>query len=258
MPLGLLIGVAALVAAAAHAGVRLAFLWQPSALLVVFGGTLGAVIVRRNVRAVFAAARSMFGLMLKPEQDACADEAVKLAWLARAARRDGVRVYETHAGQSRDPLVSTALALAADRANPKLVRTTLERILSREDETGLQDAATLEAAGGYAPTFGILGAVLGLIGVLGALDNPSALGGGIATAFVATLYGLGAANLLFFPVAARLRLRHSLQMRRREALADALVALSASELPSAIAERYAAHDISADQTTRTRLRAVSR
>jgi chemotaxis protein MotA len=142
---------------------------------------------------------------------------------------------------SDDPLVAHALSLAADYAEPSQVRDRLNRILDAEDEQGLGDVATLDAAGGYAPTFGIIGAVLGLIYVLRSIADPGALGAGIATAFVATIYGVGAANLIFFPLASRLREQHRARMKQREVLAEALVALAAQESPSAIAMRLTGH-----------------
>jgi chemotaxis protein MotA len=137
--------------------------------------------------------------------------------------------------------VARALTLAAEYAEPSLVRSAVDTILEHEDREGRRQATLLESAGGYAPTFGILGAVLGMIHVLRSLDNPSALGVGIATAFVATIYGIGLANLLFFPLASRLRERHESQMRRREALADALVAISAHESPASIKRLFSEH-----------------
>ena len=114
----------------------------------------------------------------------------------------------------------------------------LTRRLDLEDEKGLEDSATLEAAGGFAPTFGILGAVLGLISVLSVLDKPNALGMGIATAFVATIYGIGLANLLFFPLASRLKARHEANMKRREEIAQVILALQTRETPRAIINQF--------------------
>jgi chemotaxis protein MotA len=143
-------------------------------------------------------------------------------------------VLESHAAASSDPLIGQALQLISQYTHVDLVRARLARILEFEDERGLSEATTFEAAGSYAPTFGILGAVLGLIQVLRAVAEPNALGHGIATAFVATIYGVGVANLLFFPLASRLRERHRSHMKRREAMAEALVALAANESPSAV------------------------
>jgi chemotaxis protein MotA len=237
---GIVIGLLAVGLGAALEGIRPRFLWQPTAMLVVFGGTAGAVIVRRNLSGLLRAARSCALLLFKEKKDENLIQAARLTWLAHMARREGVRIFERHAANNSDRLVSTALLLAADRTNLEEVRAALDRILREEDEEGLRDAATLEAAASYGPTFGIIGAVLGLISVLRSLAEPAALGTGIATAFVATLYGIGLANLILFPLASRLRERHESQMRQREALTDALMALAANEVPSAIAMRFSA------------------
>ena len=235
---GLLVGLAAVGGAGALEGIRPGFLWQPTAALVVLGGTAGAVLVRRGAGGLASSARATLALCLRERGEDDEATVARLAWISRAARREGVKSFERHAEHTRDPLVACALALAAEYAEPQAVRARLERILDEEHEAGLAEAATLEAAGGFAPTFGIIGAVLGLIHVLRLLEAPGALGTGIATAFVATVYGVGVANLFFFPVAARLRSRHEERMRRRESLADALVALAANESPSAIARQY--------------------
>jgi chemotaxis protein MotA len=150
-----------------------------------------------------------------------------------------VRAIEAQAEASRDPLVTRALQMTAQYLPPAEVRLALDHLLDLEDERGMREVATLDAAGGYAPTFGVIGAVLGLIFVLRSIADPSAIGTGIATAFVATLYGLGVSNLILFPLASRLRERHQARMKQREILADALVALSAHESPVRIAARLA-------------------
>jgi chemotaxis protein MotA len=240
VPLGLFIGLLTIGAGAMLEGIRLGFLWQPTAALVVIGGTLGAIIIRRGVAGVSESLRAAWGLFFHESTDEAEAALARLVWLARLAKREGVKALEAHAANQRDPMMVQALLLTSQYAEPAIVRRQLSRILEYEDERGLRDVATLEAAGGFAPTFGILGAVLGLLQVLRALAEPNALGAGIATAFVATIYGVGVANLLLFPLAARLRERHEAQMRHRAALVDGLVALAAHEGPGAIAQRYAA------------------
>jgi len=238
---GLLIGALAIGASVIFEGIKPAFLWQPTAALVVLGGTLGAVTVRcglGGLRSIFSATLQLFTRDVDVDDEGMI---ARLAWLARSAKREGFTVFEQYAGSSDDPLVSEGLMLTAEFTEPALVRAALDNILDHEDQLGRRQATILDSAGGYAPTFGILGAVLGLIHVLRSLDNPGALGVGVATAFVATIYGIAFANLLFFPLGARLREQHDLRMRRREALADALVAISAHESPSNIKRRFAKH-----------------
>jgi chemotaxis protein MotA len=236
--IGLLVGVAAIGACAMLEGIRLGFLWQPTAVLVVFGGTLGAVIVKRGLSGVKEAAITAYKLCFRENNDEIEATRARLIWLARAARHEGVRAFESHGGINRDPLVAQALSMASDYAKPAEVRTRLDRMLDEEDERSASEAATFEAAGGYAPTFGIIGAVLGLISVLRSIADPNSLGAGIATAFVATIYGVGAANLVFFPVASRLQDRRRVRMKQREMLAEALVALASHESPTSIATSF--------------------
>ncbi len=237
--LGIAVGLMTIILGAWLENLKLGFLWHPTAALIVGGGTLGAVIVRRGWVGIISAVKAVWRLRLRNEDDeAHKIELAKLAWLSRSANKNGVRAFENHADNSTDTLVTQGLILIADCAEKEQVKEVLARRLDLEDEAGLQDSATLEAAGGFAPTFGILGAVLGLISVLRVLDRPEALGTGIATAFVATIYGLSLANLLFFPLAARLRARHETQMKRREELVSVILSLGAKETPRAIINRF--------------------
>jgi chemotaxis protein MotA len=236
--IGLVIGFSAVAASMAIDGIKPRFLLQPSALLIVLGGTIGAVTVRSGISGLWAALKQTFSLFRR--QDADEDEAMiaRLAWLAHAARREGQRVFERYASTTNDKLVARGLTLASEYAEQSVVVSSLDAVLDEEDQAGQRHISIIESAGTYAPTFGILGAVLGLIHVLRSIDNPSGLGTGIATAFVATIYGVGIANLVFFPLAARLRERHQMRMRRREKLAEALVAVCANESPASIKRRF--------------------
>lgn len=237
--LGVFIGFTAIIAGAWFEGLNLGFLWHPTAALIVGGGTLGAVIVRRGGKGVTNAVSAVWKLRFKDEEEESHKvELAKLAWLSRSAQKSGVKAYESFAESSKDPLVSQGLLMVAERAGKEQIKEFITRRLDSEDEFGLEDAATLEAAGGFAPTFGILGAVLGLIGVLRVLDKPDALGIGIATAFVATIYGIGLANLLFFPLASRLKSRHEAKMKRREEIASVILALQTNENPRTIINQF--------------------
>jgi len=238
--IGLLIGLSAIALSMFLDGTKPRFLWQPSAFLIVIGGTIGAVTVKSGLSGLLASLRETFGLLRRSDTDE--DEAMiaRVAWLARTARHDGRPVLERYANTTEDPLVARGLALAAEYSEPNLVASCLDGVLDEEDHEGQRHIAVLESAGAYAPTFGILGAVIGLIHVLRGIDHPAELGSGIATAFVATIYGVGIANLFFFPLAARLRERHQVRIRRREKLAEALVALTANESPMNITRRFIA------------------
>lgn len=237
--LGTAVGLGAILLAAWFEDLKIGFLWNPTAALIVFGGTLGAVIVRRGLGGVFSALRAVWNLQIK---DADADnhkvEIAKLAWLSRTAQKNGVKEFENYADGAHDPLIAQGLMLVADCAAEEKIKEILARQLDSEDEDGLQESATLEAAGGFAPTFGILGAVLGLISVLRVLDKPEVLGVGIAAAFVATVYGIGIANLFFFPLAARLRARHDAKMKRRDEIVSVILALTTKQPPRTIINQF--------------------
>lgn len=237
--LGAGIGTCAIIFGAWFEDLRLGFLWNPTAALIVFGGTLGAVIVRRGLSGVVQSIRSLWNLqVVETDETQHKLELARLAWLSRTAQKNGVKEFENYAESSRDPLVAQGLMLVADGTDESKIKVVLDRRLSIEDDAGIQDAATLDAAGGFAPTFGILGAVLGLIAVLRVLDKPEILGAGIATAFVATVYGIGAANLFFFPLASRLRARHETAMRRREELIAVILALRTQETARNIMNQF--------------------
>ena len=239
--IGIAIGFAAILSGAWLDDLNLAFLWHPTALLIVAGGTLGAVIVRRGTSGVRDAVRAVWRLQQRGKADVEENrklELAKLAWLSRSAQKNGIKAYESFADTCGDPLIAQGLLMVADRSDRHHIEQYLVRRLDLENDDGLQEAATLEAAGGFAPTFGIIGAVLGLIGVLRVIDRPEALGVGIATAFVATLYGIGLANLIFFPLAARLRANHQARMRFREEISAVILALAASETPRSIVNRF--------------------
>lgn len=237
--LGVVIGLAAIIIGAWSEGLNISLLWHPTAALIVCGGTLGAVIVRRGVSGINSSVKAIWQLRHKDgDEDAHRMEVAKLAWLSRSFQKSGVRAYENYAEQAKDTLIAQGLIMLADRADKHQIKEVLSRKLILEDEKGLQDSATLEAAGGFAPTFGILGAVLGLISVLRVLDRPDALGVGIATAFVATIYGLSLANLIFFPLAARLRARHETHMKRREEVVSVILSLGSNEPTLAIINQF--------------------
>lgn len=236
--IGALLGVLVIGLGAAFDGVRPKFLWQPSAALIVMGGTLSAVILRRGFYNLITTLKAVGNLFLKDKTDEHRATLARLAWLSQSEKKQGVKVFENYADSCDDKLVKSGLYLVAEYADIEKVRKALDEELREEDEKGRKNVATLEAAGGFAPTFGILGAVLGLISVLKVLDRPEALGLGIATAFVATIYGIALANLFLFPLASRMSERHDMVMSRRQEIADAIIALAAHESPLSMARRY--------------------
>ncbi len=188
---------------------------QPTAALIVFGGTFGATLVNFPLRVVLAALRELTHAFIDKEQR---PETIiqQIVGYAVKARKEGIISLEREAAQAEDPFIRKALIMAVDGANPKELRQSMEMELAYREEHDELTVKVFEAAGGYAPTIGILGAVIGLIQVMQNLDDIVEVGKGIAVAFVATIYGVGSANLFFLPIAGKLKIKQ----RRMSILAE--------------------------------------
>jgi chemotaxis protein MotA len=229
-------------------------LLQTAAALIVFGGTLGAVLVSFSMADVRQAVRSLKEVFLEPAESP--DETIKsILHYARVARKDGILALEDESAAARDPLLRKGLMLAVDGVNAKTLREMMEVDISAAEERDLVPARVFESAGGYSPTLGILGAVLGLIHVMENLSDPSKLGSGIAVAFVATVYGVGAANLIFLPIATKLRLRAAQATRRRILMFEGVLAIQEGLNPRLIDQKlqsFLARDAAAAPPARDR------
>jgi len=210
-------------------------LLQPAAALLVFGGTLAATMISYPpggvVDALRAAVQSFAG-----RDDDLAVLSSQLVEMAVRAHRNGVLALEGELDALGDDFLRNGVALAVDGVEPAQLRDLLSTEMRAREMTDDEPARVFEAAAGYAPTFGILGAVLGLIHVMRSLATPGALGSGVAVAFVATIYGLGLANLLLLPLAGRLRERALAAGRRRELILEAVVALRSRMHPRLLAQ----------------------
>ncbi|MEO5822007.1 MAG: flagellar motor protein [Vicinamibacteraceae bacterium] len=211
-------------------------LLQGAAAVIVFGGTLGAVMLSFPVRDLKLAVTSLKHLVVDDAPPA--DGMVSLIGrFALRARKDGLLSLEDDAERMTDPFLKRALALAIDGTSSTTLRAMLEDEIGSREELEETPARVFEAAGGYAPTVGILGAVLGLIQVMENLADPSNLGSGIAVAFVATVYGVGSANLLFLPIGSRFRARAQRNARRREAVLEGVMAIQEGLNPRLIDQK---------------------
>jgi chemotaxis protein MotA len=209
---------------------------QGTAAIIVFGGTLGAVLIsfpRADIKAAALSVRRVF--IEETESD---DITIgSILRYAKLARKDGILALEDESANAKDPLLRKGLMLAVDGVNPKTLREMLEIDLAGAEERDLQPARVFEAAGGYAPTVGIIGAVLGLIHVMENLSDPSRLGAGIAVAFVATVYGVGIANLVLLPMANKLRVRAAEAARRRILIFEGILAIQEGLNPRLIDQK---------------------
>jgi len=179
---------------------------QTTAFLIVMGGTLGAVLVTTPLAVVWRAVRAMGGVFLE-RTSARPAMMEALIQFATKARKNGIVSLEMEAAAVPDPFLRKALNLAVDGTDLQELRKMMETDISLGEQSGEAEAKVWEAAGGYAPTIGIIGAILGLIQVMKHLEDIKEVGHGIAVAFVATVYGVGFANVLFLPAANKLRAR---------------------------------------------------
>jgi chemotaxis protein MotA len=205
-------------------------LLQESAALIVFGGTIGAVLLQTPLSIFMRGLKMALWVFFPPKDDR--EEQLKQItdWL-RVARHQFVLALDPIADQQSDPFIRQGLRMIVDGIEAPQIRTMMESIIGARAHEEMQSAEIYEAMGGYAPTVGILGAVMGLITVMSHLDDPSKLGSGIATAFVATVYGVGFANLLCLPIASKLKFHVRRRVRRQEMIAEGMVGIAILENP---------------------------
>lgn len=233
---GLVLGFASLLIAFVIEGGSPLALFGISAAMIVFGGTIGAVMVSfpsshfRNVTALFRTAftnRSEDPLQVIEE----------LVSLANLARREGILSLEDRIEGYKDPFFQNGIRLVVDGVDPELARSIMETELSYIEARHEANASMFEAAGGYAPTMGIIGTVMGLIHVLSNLTDIAKLGPLIATAFIATLYGVGSANILWLPIANKLKAKSKAEMLVRELILEGILSIQAGENPTILGQK---------------------
>ena len=233
--LGLLLALGAIVGGAALEGLHLNSLVQPTAALIVLGGTFGAAFIAFPMQAAVQAAKDIKKLITTPEKNDAL--IVEICGYAAKARKNGIISLEQDAQNHKDRFMKKAISLSVDGVDPKEIKELMEIDLGACEEHAKMSVEFFEAAGGYAPTIGIIGAVLGLIHVMSNLSDTSKLGGGIAVAFVATIYGLVTANIICLPAAAKLKLRVKDEVLRKEMIIAGIVSIQNGENPRFIEER---------------------
>lgn len=228
--IGLAMGFGSIVLTMTIDGGDLGSLLQPSAAIIVVGGTVGAVLLQTPFRVFLRGIRMLVWVVFPPKDDR--QELVRniLEWL-RIARRQFLLALDPVAEQQSDPFIRQGLRLVVDAIDAPQIRVLLELMIATQEHEEMLAGEMFEVMGGYAPTVGILGAVMGLITVMSHLEDPSKLGSGIATAFVATVYGVGAANLICLPIGNKLKLLVRHRMRRLEMITEAMVGIAIMEQP---------------------------
>ena len=233
---GLLLGLGGILLGQMLEGGKVASILQLTAFIIVIGGTTGAVMVQYTL-PIFIKALKMIPWMIFPPKTAPQPIVEKILEWSNTARKNGLLALEGLVDSIADPFLQKGLQMLVDGTEPEKIRATLEVELLAREELDRQAAKVFESAGGYAPTIGILGAVLGLIHVMENLADPAKLGAGIATAFVATIYGVGSANLLFLPISNKLKGVVHEQSYLREMIIEGLVAIAEGENPKIIESR---------------------
>ena len=221
---GVILAIAGIVAGLLIEGGNLSQILQPTAALIVFGGTMGAVLLQFPLNTVIAAFRSLGRVFAAPRKHN--GQLIRLmVSFANKARRNGVVSLDSDLQTIQDPFLRQSLMLAVDGTEPSELRRIMRVSLDSSCECEDRLPAVFESAGGFSPTIGILGAVLGLIQVMQHLDNIQEVGRGIAVAFVATIYGVGIANLFFLPFAGKMRIRIRDEHLRREMMLEGVISI---------------------------------
>jgi len=228
--IGLLLGAAAIIVGQYLEGGHLGSLVNGPAILIVLGGTFGAVMLQSPF-ATFIRGMRMLSWTFVPPKVQHQEAIDKIVSWSNIARKEGLLGLESAEEKEPDPFARKGLQLLVDGSEPENIRSILDVDIFTKEHHDIQAARIFESMGGYAPTLGIVGAVMGLIQVMGNLSDPAKLGSGIAVAFVATIYGVGTANLIFLPVANKLKnIIHS-HVQYREIIVEGMVSIAEGENP---------------------------
>jgi chemotaxis protein MotA len=221
---GVLLGLCGIVGGLLLEGGKISQVLQPTAAMIVFGGTAGAVLIQFPLPVVTRAMGRLAAIFFEPA--AKLESSMELlVSLANLARRYGIVSLDAELSTIQDPFTKKVVMLAVDGTEPQELRKIVELELGNQSEREERLPQVFESAGGFSPTVGIIGAVLGLIQVMQHLDKIDEVGRGIAVAFVATIYGVGAANLLFLPAAGKLRIRMREEQVQREMVLEGVISI---------------------------------
>ena len=228
--LGLIIGIGSILGGNFLEGGHIDSLIQLAAFVIVFGGTIGAVMVQTPLKTFVRSMRISVWVFFTPRSGGL-EQIEKMVNWSNIARKEGLLGLEALAEQEENELSRKGLMLLIDGTEPDSIRSMLEIDISSIEHRDTQAAKVFEGLGSYSPTIGIIGAVLGLIHVMNNLADPSKLGPGIAVAFVATIYGVALANLLFLPIASKLKAIVHNQSQFQEMTMEGIIAIAEGENP---------------------------
>ncbi len=230
---GILLAFTAIIGGQILEGGHVGSLLQLTAFIIVLGGTTGAIMLQSSPKIFFEGMRLAKWIIWPPKADPQLLIEQVMVW-SNLARKGGLLALESQLDHLDDAFTRKGLQMLVDGGEPEKIRAALEVEISTYEKHHLDASKVWQAAGGYAPTIGILGAVLGLIHVMENLSDPAKLGGGIAVAFVATVYGVGSANLFFLPMSGKLKYLIEQEVVMREMLIEGLVSIANGENPRVI------------------------
>lgn len=234
--IGIVLGLVAIIGGALAKGAGLSSLWSTAAFIIVILGTIAAILVQTPM-PTFRRALTVFAWIIRPPENQTRVLLTQLIGWSTRARKDGLLGLEKDIERLPDPYLRKGLQLLVDGNEPDTLRKVLEVDLHSQEQADLAAARVFEGMGIYAPTLGIIGAVLGLMAVMQNLADPSKLGTGIAAAFTATIYGIASANLFFLPVAAKLKSVIRARARTQEMIIEGLIAIAEGENPRNLESR---------------------
>jgi len=234
--IGIIVGVGAILLGQYLDGGHIATLLNGPALIIVLGGSLGAVMLQSPL-TVFLHALKLFSWVFKPPQLQFDNSIKRIVRWSDVARRDGLLGLENMISNEPDAFIRRGMQMLVDGHEPESIRLNMEIDMITKEKFDIQAAKVFDGMGSYAPTIGIIGAVLGLIHVMGNLADPTQLGSGIAVAFVATIYGVAMANLLFIPIGNKIKSVIQEESQFREMLIEGIVSIAEGDNPRIIQSR---------------------
>ncbi len=247
--IGIILGLTTLIGGYLLEGGDLQGIFFPTAVLIVFGGTIAVTVAsftRSQLKTIGGGLRKALFVRSSEQSEIVED----LLHMATIARREGILRLETRAEQYPNPLMREGLLLIIDGADAETTRTVLTLEIEKVYREGEQQAKIFDTAGGFAPTLGIIGTVLGLINLLGSLQEPALLAKSISIAFTATLYGVASANLIYLPIANKIKARTQEQTEDMELIMEGLLSLQAGDHPNLMRRKLSSYLRSSSQTER--------
>ncbi|HYF76246.1 MAG TPA: flagellar motor protein [Symbiobacteriaceae bacterium] len=238
--IGLVGALAAVLVGALLEGLHMSSLIGPTAFMIVVGGTVGATVMSHTMSDL----KHLGGALkrtIKPQKLDYAGSINHLTNLAEKARRGGILALQEDVATAPHPILQTGLTMVVDGGDPDVVKEVLSSMVKMNEDELHHAAAVCDTAGGYCPTLGIMGTVLGLIHIMGNLDQPDTLGPAIAVAFLATFYGLAFANMMFLPLGSKIKLAAHQETLFGQMLIDGILGIQTGQNPRALKERLSVY-----------------